>query len=478
VFVRRTEATMTERASPAPPLDVSIALQLADFAARTTFDDLPADVVERAKLLVLDAVGTAFASGSFDFASRALGALTSFGPGTNPVIGLDARLDLRDAALMNGILVHGLDFDDTHLSGVVHVSASALPAALAIASDRRLSGRDLLLGHVLGVEVTARVGAAANGGFHRAGFHPTGVAGAFGCAVAAGRLDNLSPAQLRDAQGFALSLASGPMQFVEEGAWTKRVHSGWAAMSGITAAAFARIGFTSPQFAYEGSSGLYRTHLRDDEPDLNALTKGLGDDWQLDEVAVKLFPTCHLTHTSIEAATDLVRMHRLSADEIAHVVCLVHDDYLPIVCEPRERKIAPSSDYEAKFSLQYVVASALVNGRFTLNELSDDALRDPQVLDLARRVDYRNDPDSGYPRFYSGEVIVHTTDGRVLSQRELINRGAPERPIASDDVIDKFRANLEFAGVDGARIERLIDAVLTVDACPDVREFAELLAGR
>jgi 2-methylcitrate dehydratase PrpD len=268
------------------------------------------------------------------------------------------------------------------------------------------------------------------------------------------------------------------MQFVEEGAWTKRIHPGWAAVAGLTAAAFARSGFTSPQFAYEGSSGLYRTHLHGEDADLELLTKGLGDEWQIDEVAVKLFPACHFTHTCIEAAIDIARSYNLSADEISRIVCLVHDDYVPVVCEPRQRKIAPASDYEAKFSLQFVVAAAIVNRRFTLSELTDDARRDHRVLELATRVEHAADPDSGYPRFYSGEVIVHTTDGLMMSRREPINRGAPERKIADEDVIEKFRANLEFSGIADDRIERVIDAVMTLDTWDDAGAFVELLAGR
>jgi len=207
----------------------SLSRQIGDFAAGATFDRLPTQVVHRAKLLLLDATGVAIAASTFDFARRTADALTSMSSGTQPVIGLDARLALRDAALLNGVLIHGLDFDDTHVTGVVHVSASALPAALGVAVERHLSGADLLLGYVLGIEVAARVGAAAGGGMHRAGFHPTGVAGAFGAAVAAGKLTGLDAAQLADAQGVALSFAAGSMQFVEEGAETKRLHPGWAA---------------------------------------------------------------------------------------------------------------------------------------------------------------------------------------------------------------------------------------------------------
>jgi 2-methylcitrate dehydratase PrpD len=462
-------------ASAEPPVGQAI----AEFAARLRYEDLPHAVVERAKLLILDAVGIAHASARFPFASAAFAALASLDSGTRPLIGMAGRLAWRDAALMNGVLIHGLDFDDTHLSGIVHVSASALPAALSVASARGLTGRDLLLGYVLGVEITARVGAAANGGFHRAGFHPTGVAGAFGSAVAAGRLAGLSASELATAQGFVGSLAAGTMEFAQQGAWTKRVHPGWAAVAGLTAVAFARNNFVSPTHVYEGHSGLYATHLHGpDLADLGTITKGLGAEWQIDEVAAKVYPSCHFTHACIDAALELMRARDLSVDDIAEVTCLVHQDVMPVVCEPRDRKLAPASDYEAKFSLPFVVAAALVHGRFTLNELGEQVLADARVLDLARRVSARHDPDSAYPRAYSGAVLVRTTDGHDLVHREQINRGAPERPIGADAIIEKFRANLEFAAVERAHVDRVADAVLSLDVCDDVAELAETLAGR
>jgi 2-methylcitrate dehydratase PrpD len=459
-----------DHASPAAEI-------IADFAVGTRYDDLPSAVVERAKLLILDAIGIAFASTTFDFADNALAALQTFGPGDQPVIGLPARLSLRDAALLNGLLIHGLDFDDTHLSGIVHASASAVPTALGVAGARHLPGRDLLLGYVLGVEVAARVGMAANGGFHRAGFHPTGLAGAFGSAVAAGRLAGLTTSELIDAQGLALSLASGTLEFSQEGAWTKRVHPGWAASAGITSAMFAQHGFVGPKLPYEGRDGLYRTHLHPpDAADLAALTKGLGEEWQLDGMAVKLYPSCHFTHTCIEAALRVAAAEKLPVDEIASITCLVHHDVVPVICEPQERKFTPSSDYEAKFSLPFVVAAALVHGRFTLNELRAATLSDPRILDLARRVTYEDDPESGYPRFYSGEVVIRTTDGRELRHREQITRGAPERPIDVDDIIEKFRGNLELAGIGDDDTNCAVDAVLTLDTCSDAATFTEGLA--
>ena len=452
---------------------------VADFAAGLRFEDLPRTVVDQAKLLIVDALGVAWASTTFSFATSAATAMQSLGEGDQPVIGLALRLGLRDAAMLNGLLIHGLDYDDTHLAGVVHVSATALPTALGVASARHLSGSDLLLGYVLAVEVASRIGAAAAGGFHRAGFHPTGVAGAFGAAVAAARLDNMSAEQIATAQGFVGSLASGTMEFTERGAWTKRAHAGWAAVCGITAAAFARQGFVSPEHVYEGRYGLFRTHLPDGEnADLAALTDGLGDRWQIPEVAVKLYPSCHFTHAFIDATVELMRDESLVADDIDAVTCLIHRDAVPVVCEPRASKLVPQTDYEAKFSLPFVVAATLVNSRFSLSELSDDALRDPRVLDLATRITDADDPLSGYPHAYSGEVIVRTKSGRELRHREQVNRGAIERPIGVADVVDKFMANVELAGVGAREAQRMIDAVLTLDSCDDTAEFARQMAGR
>jgi 2-methylcitrate dehydratase PrpD len=456
----------------APPLS----RVLADFAAGLRLEDVPQSVVDQAKLLIVDAVGVAWASTTFPFATSAAAAMESLGAGDQPVIGLALRLGLRDAAMLNGLLIHGLDFDDTHLAGVVHVSASALPTAMGVASARHLSGRDLLLGYILAVEIAGRIGAAAAGGFHRAGFHPTGVAGAFGATVAAARLDNMTAEQIATAQGFAGSLASGTMEFTERGAWTKRAHAGWAASCGITAAAFARHGFVSPDHVYEGRYGLFRTHLPESETaDLESLTSGLGDRWQIPGVAVKLYPSCHFTHAFVDATVELMRNESLMVDDVDAITCLIHRDAVPVVCEPRSSKLVPQTDYEAKFSLPFVVAATLVHGRFSLNELSDEALRDPRVLALAARITHDDDPRSGYPDAYSGEVVVRTKSGRELRHREQVNRGAAERPIGVADVVEKFVANVELAGIGERAARCMVDGVLALDDHEAATRFVSLI---
>ncbi|HYC46212.1 MAG TPA: MmgE/PrpD family protein, partial [Burkholderiales bacterium] len=238
-----------------------ISQRLARFATDLRYEDIPPPIRERAKLLMLDAIGIAFASSKYEFAQKALAGLSRFGAGEHGVINSDRRLTLRDAVTMNGILVHGLDYDDTYLPGAVHMTASGVPCLLGIGAEVKADGRELLTALVLGLESAARIGGAGNGGFQKVGFHPTSICGAMGCSLLAGRLMELDHQKLEWAQGIALSLASGTMQPMQDGTWTKRLHPGAAAASAITAAALADGGFTGPAEAYEGRFGFYNMFL-------------------------------------------------------------------------------------------------------------------------------------------------------------------------------------------------------------------------
>lgn len=461
----------------APAAAETISSQIARWAADVTIDDVPAEVVERARLHILDCVGLAYAAAPFDFAKRALAAVSEFGEGDSAVIGHTQRLPLRDAALINGILVHGLDYDDTHLPGVVHASASAFPTALAVAARRHLRGSDLLLGYLVAVEVAARVGAAANSGFHKQGFHPTGLVGAFGCSVAAARLGGLNAQGITTAQGFTGSVAAGSMEFLATGASTKRAHPGWAAVCGITSAEFARHGFETPPAVYEGRDGLYALHTpAGHDIDLDKAVAGLGSTWELLKVGIKPYPVCHFTHAFADAALALRDAHGLRPEDIESVTCLVPDPIIPVVCEPAMSKLRPRSDYDAKFSLPYIVATALSRGRFTLDELEPEALTDERTLALAARVDYALDPAATFPKYFHGEVIIRTVDGRDLRHREDANRGSENRPLPAQDIVDKFYDNVS-RSAGRAHAERIHAAVMGLLDCRDSSDFAEALRG-
>lgn len=438
-----------------------ISEQLAHFAGTFPTDQIPSVVTARAKHFILDAVGIALASTTYDFAHRAVTAICGLaGSGEAAVIGMPMRLPARDAALLNGILIHGLDFDDTHSGGVIHATSSVLPTVLAVGARQRASGREMLAAYVLGVEVAARLGAVAKGAFHQVGFHPTGLIGAFACTLAAGRLMGLGEKQLVMAQGLALSAGSGSLEFLEDGAWNKRFHPGWAANAGITVAALAQQGFIGAKRAYEGRFGLYASHLQDhfDPTNLALATDGLGDTWELLQVAVKPYPACHFVHGCIDAAVALVRDQKLDHGEVERIRALVPGEVVKTVCEPMANKRRPANSYDAQFSIPYTVGAALRRGRFTLDELEDDALGDRQILSLADRTTYEVDPATTFPRHYTGEVIVTTRDGRTLHHREAINRGNAERPLSEAAIIEKFHSNaVRAVSPERARqIERLL----------------------
>lgn len=508
-------ATPASASAAAPAAADEIAAALAVFSHGLRLEAVPAAVRERASHLVLDAIGCGLAARHEDFAQRygaafadlagdAVGSGAGLGaglrmdsrtvaaPGGRGVLGHRQRLPLRDAVMFNGVLAHGLDFDDTHMAGVVHLTVSVLPAALGVAAQRGASGADLLAAVIVGLEAGARIASVVRGGLHTQGFHPTGVVGAFAAALAAGRLMGLGPAQLVAAQGFALSLTSGNLQFLEDGAWTKRLHPGWAAQAGITAATMAAHGIPAPTAPYTGRYGLYRSHLDSrllDAIDLSLGTAGLaaegaigsvgadGDPaavWELTQIAIKPFPMCHFVHAAADAA---IALHRagIHTAAITDIEVLMPAGTMPVVCEPITAKRRPASDYDAKFSLPYAVASGLLRGRLGLQELQPAAYTDPAALALMDRMRCTVDPDATFPRHYSGELRVTLADGTVLRHREAVNRGHAERPLGNAEVREKFDANaaLHFSPAQAGAIGAAVQGLASL---PDVRTLEDLLA--
>jgi 2-methylcitrate dehydratase PrpD len=444
---------------------------LAAFAHGLAPAAIPQAVRQRAKHLILDATGIAFASGRYDFAHKAMTAIAGLGgEGSVPVIGMPARLPPRDAALINGILVHGLDFDDTHSGGIIHATASLWPTVMATSYMRGASGAELLTAYVAGIETAIRLAAVGSGPFHQLGFHPTGLIGVFGCTLAAGTLMGLSPQALVMAQGIALSMASGSMEFLEDGAWTKRMHPGWAAQSGITAAALARQGFVGPSRAYEGRFGLFNAYIQAgiEAERWGRATAGLGEVWETMAVAVKPLPACHFTHACSDAALALAKQHKFAIGDIERIKALVPAEVVKTVCEPEANKRRPANAYDAQFSIPHLVAASLVRGRFTLAELEPDALTDERILHLCDLVDYEVDPRSTFPRHYTGEVQISLKDGRKLMHREALNRGCADRPLSNADIVDKFTGNARMS-LSARQADAVREAVLGLEEAGDIR---------
>jgi len=307
---------------------------------------------------------------------------------------------------------------------------------------------------------------AAPGRFHARGWHATAVCGVFGAALAAGKCLRLDADQLTAALGIAASMASGVMEFLEDGSWVKRMHPGWAAQAGIQAAVLAQGGFTGPDTALEGRLGLYRAALGE-TPDVAKQLDSLGDEWEMLRTSFKLYPCCHLNHAYLDAVARLRRDTGLRAEQVAEVECLVPAGEVPIVCEPAEAKRRPRTPYDAKFSLPFCIAAALSEARVGIGAFTEESIRDPRLLALADRVSFSVDSSSRYPETFPGWVKVRLRDGRALEAREESQRGGPDRPIAPDEVIGKFRENASRV-IPADRVTEIERAVLGLGGAADV----------
>ncbi|HET7342929.1 MAG TPA: MmgE/PrpD family protein, partial [Methylomirabilota bacterium] len=307
--------------------------------------------------------------------------------------------------------------------------------------------------------------------FHARGWHATAACGVFAAALVAGKLEGLDAGRLTAALGIAGSFASGVLEYLEDGSWVKRVHAGWAGHGGAVASALARGGFSGPATILEGRFGFYRT-LLGVEPD-PAPFATLGRAWETPAIGFKPYPCCHYNHAYLDCALDLLREHRFAPQTVEAIECRVPAGQMPIVCEPRAGKLRPRTAYEAQFSLPYSIASALLDGRVTLDTYAPSRLDDARRLALAERVTCVVDPESTFPRGFPGWVRVRLADGRTLQARAPDGRGSLARPLPEGAIVEKFRDNAARA-LPAARVTELERAVLGLDAVGDVREVTAL----
>jgi 2-methylcitrate dehydratase PrpD len=442
--------------------------RLAEFATRLTFEDVPSEVVEAAKLHLLDTLGCGLAASALGIGTEGRRAMAELGGEPQAtVLGLDTPLPAAAAAFANGMLCHGLDFDDTHSESVSHVSAVVCPAALAVGEAHDADGRETLTAIVAGNEIVTRVGMAASGAFHKRGFHPTAVCGIFGGTAAAARLGGHGRETTASALGIAGSFAGGLFAYLEDGTATKPMHPAWAAHGAVLAARLASLGAEGPPSVLEGRFGLYHAFLgaEQGEIDIASQLDDLGSRWETPRIAYKPYPACHFIHGSLGATATLAP--DLDPDEIVDVVVTIPEAGVALVLEPVASKVAPRTDYEAKFSLQYSTAAMLVHGQVGVRSYLDEALADRRVLELARKVRYETKEYDSYPGAFPGGVTVRMKDGRTRDADFPHQRGAPDNPMTHEEVRAKFRENAALA-LPAASVEALEEGILALDAQEDV----------
>ena len=419
---------------------MTLARELVRAARAAAGAPLPEDVATAARLHFVDAIGVGLAAAGSPIgaAYRAYASdVARGGPAT--VLGQPAAGSAADAAMINGGLIHSLEFDDTHTGSIAHGSAVLAAAALAVAEAQNASGAALLGAYARGWEVLIRFGLAAPNGFHAKGFMSTSVTGTLVSALLAAELMGLDEDRTVAAIGIALSQASGVMEFLTNGSSVKSLHPGWAAHGGVVAAMLARAGMTGPETSLDGRHGLFRQFTGDEAAAgrFRSLIGGLGREWHLPRAAYKFYPCCHYLHPFIEAAGKLAERGVRAAD-VERIVCRVPQGEAAVICEPWETKQAPANGHAARWSLPIAVAARLVEGKVDLATFETPA--SGAVREFAQRVAWEPLPQARFPERFEAEVVCKTRNETQTVRIDDVF-GNHTRPPGADAVLAKFRAN-------------------------------------
>jgi 2-methylcitrate dehydratase PrpD len=430
----------------------SVAEHLADTVVKLDAGKLPAAVRRTCEDLLIDVAGLCVTVREADYIKASLAGWEDDGPCT--AIGHARTMTAAGAAFVNGTAAHGEDFDDTFEGGPVHAGAVIVPAVLAACERHGLDGRAALVGIASGVEIMCRLSLVAPMKAHNAGFHPTAIYGAMGAAAGVGVALGLNKKQIVDALGIVGSMASGIIEYLAEGAWTKRMHAGWSAQSGMRAALLARAGFFGPRTVFEGVHGLFHGFANTLDGNYGEVIGDFGKRWVTETIAFKPYPCGTMTHPYIDCARRLAA--KVKASDIKEIVCDVGEGTVHRLWEPLAAKQKPANGYAGKFSSPYCIAAGFVRGNVGLGDFTDDAVRDPAVVALAQKVSFRIDPQNPYPREFTGHIKATLTDGRVIEERQPHFRGGAKEPLTRSDIEEKFVLNCRYGGWDEAQAKKAI----------------------
>jgi 2-methylcitrate dehydratase PrpD len=448
----------TQSAEPRVATDVTG--RLAKYVVSAKYEDLPAGVRKEAQRTLLNWMGCAVGGSRHETLDLALAALGPFcGPPQASVLGRRERMDILNAALMNGMSSHVFDFDDTHLKTVIHPAGPVVSSILALAEYRPASGREFLNAMVLGIEVECRVGNAVYPAHYDRGWHITGTAGVFGAAAACGKLLGLTPPQMVWAFGLAATQPVGLREMF--GSMTKSFHPGRAAQNGLTAALLASRNFTSTDVGIEGRSGW--ANVLSTTRDYGQITDNYGRSYEIALNTYKPFACGVVIHPVIDACIQLRNEHRLTADQIDRIELGVH----PLVLELTGKK-TPQTGLETKFSVYFAAALAVVRGAAGMREFSDQNARDPQIVALRDRVTATIDPAMTEEQVRAAVVLK---DGRTLRKQIDHVVGSLARPMSDADLEAKFMGLLDGV-LPAAQARRLMDLCWKVETLASAADMA------
>jgi 2-methylcitrate dehydratase PrpD len=454
---------------------------LADFACRLSMDQMASTVIDAVKMNVFDTLACAAAGSSAPAVAEARGLAAEWGGAPQAsILAFGDKVPAHHAAWVNGTMAHARDYDDTHDAAVLHAGVSVVPAALAAAELRGgASGADFIAGVAAGLETICRLGVATRIGIIESGYMYTSLFGYFAATIAAGRVLGLNRAQMVNALGIAYSQVAGNHQVTRDSALTKRMQPGFAAKAALVSVQLAQREVRGAQATFDGLDGFLRVYLRD-RCDGEVLRDRLGEHYEFTRLSYKPYPCCRFNHSAIDAALALRAAHELAPSRIRRIRVGVNRQAYEAVCTPVEVRLAPKTNVDAQFSIPYTVAAAILDGGVRLEHFTDAALRRPDLLALARKVEpfVDDDIEREWGRNISpAELHVELEDGTTCTLRIDVPRGHPNRPMSAADFEAKAKDCVRNAVLplqDDAH-RRLRELVDRLDGLDDVRALAQVL---
>ncbi|TWF47475.1 MmgE/PrpD family protein [Neorhizobium alkalisoli] len=447
----------------------SLSRQLAQFSRDLRYEDIPGDIVAAARNAILDTIGVMVFGSSLPWSRIVIEYATLYGGiGASTIIGTEFKVSTPLAALANGTLAHAFEMDNLRQpSAGVHHGSTIVPALLAMAEERRSSGKDLITAFVAASEVMSRIGLAADNSAEKIGFHSPGLTGPFGSALAAGRLLGLNIDQLTNAFGISGSLCSGLLAFSKagNGGMVKRLHTGRASEGGVLAARLAAGGFQGPEVVLEGKFGFFDAFTRD--PKMEALLAGLGTVWETARICTKRYP-CHITaQTPVRALDELKTVHGFGGDDIAEIDVASSEKVLS------HHNITKANDITTvQYSLPFCLGIAAYRDPNDPNSFLDSPHKDAGIVQLAQRVKVSLNEESLKPgSAWATQLRVVLKDGREFSNERRDFRGAPSDPMSDAEYDEKF---LTMTATLGDRAKNLLGLLRQVENIADMQalEFA------
>ncbi len=458
-------------------INMGITRELAEFCASVKYENLSSEIVDRVKYHCLDFLGIA-SRGSLVESSQAVYRLVKdigLSPEGAAVIGTDMRAAPQYAALANGTSAHSLELDDLHNESSAHPAVAIFPAAFAASELSDCDAKRFIEAVTVGYEVMTRLGKALNPAHHYTrGFHPTGTCGAFGAAAATSKILGMNPEKTTNALGIAGSQAAGSMEFLADGTWTKRFHAGWAAHSGIIAAMLAERGFTGPATIIEGRFGFL--HSYSDGSDPARVLVDFGKPFEITKTSIKLHACCRYKQGPIDGILTIMRKNNLKPGEVKQVTLGILKAGFPIVAEPRELKYNPKTLVDAQFSMPFGAAVAILYGKASLNEYTQEKMASARVKEMMKRVSCVEDPEleTVFPRQWPASVELATEDGRKFSVRIDYPKGDPENPLTWKELLSKFD-DLTSAIYPAERRQKIVSRVQALEQEPSMKGFCQLV---